>query len=160
MSDGLDAVGGWEALAEAIERDEEAFSEVMAAAVARRDEPGARLLALIEACVAECDWEFWIELWSHALRDERARELRARLEGAFRGQIAQVIGEGVEAGAFDVADVEQATLAIATTIDALAVEATLEDDIVSPNFMFGACALFASRIVGSELRILDRSTDA
>lgn len=160
MSDGLDAVGGWEALAEAIERDEASFNEMMAAAVARRDEPGARLLALIEACVVEYDWEFWIELWSYALRDERARELRARLDGVFRGQIAKVIAEGVAAGEFDVADVETAALAIATTIDALAVEATLGDDTVLPNFMFGACALLASRVVGTELRINDRSVDA
>ena len=151
----------FELFAAVIERKETVFDEVVAAAVARGKDPAARLLAMIEACVVHYDgWGAWIELWSLALRDDRARELRARLDDKFRAQIAKLIDDGRAGGAFDVDDADQATLAIGTTIDALAVEATLGDDTVLPNFMFGACALLAGRVVGAELRIQDRSVDA
>lgn len=159
MPKGLESAGGWESFARAVEEDETAFTEMVAAAVARRTEPGERLLALIEVCVVDYDWSLWIELWSRSLREQPARALRERLDASFRGQIAELISDGVAAGEFDVGDVERTTLALATTIDSLAVEATLGDATVSPNFMFGACALLAGQLVGKKLQIAERSVD-
>jgi hypothetical protein len=83
--------------------------------------------------------------------------LRDELDGAFRSQLAEVVEAGRASGEFDAADAELAAVAIATLIDALAVEATLGDDTVSPNYMLGACASVAGRILGTELRLRDRS---
>ena len=51
-------------------------------------------------------------------------------------------------------------LSISTLIDALAVEATLGDDTVSPNFMLGASASVAGRLLGAELKLRERATMA
>lgn len=150
----------WDLFAGVMERDEARFNAIVDAALAEAEAPGTRLLALIEACVVEYDWSYWIELWSLALRDERAKQLREKLDAEFRTQIAELIEEGRAAGEFDVADAESAAIAIATLIDALAVEATLGDDTVSPNFMLGACASVAGRLVGAELKLRGRSENA
>ena len=118
------------------------------------------MLALIEACVVDYDWRYWIELWSQSLRDERARQLREKLEIEFRTRIAGVIEDGREAGEFNVEDADATAVAVGTLIDALAVEATLGDTTVSPNFMLGASATVEGRIVGAELKLRGRSDDA
>ena len=55
------------------------------------------MLALLEACVPDYDWTFWIELWSLALRDERASALRIELDERFRDVIEEIVRDGVEA---------------------------------------------------------------
>ncbi len=154
------APSDWELFTGVVKRDEDRFNGIVSAAVGKADAPEARLLALIETCVVDYDWTFWIELWSVALRDERAKDLREQLDAAFRAQIAELVEEGRAAGEFDGAEPGCSAVAIATLIDALAVEATLGDDTVSPNFMFGASASFASRLVGAELKLRGRSEDA
>jgi AcrR family transcriptional regulator len=150
----------WELFAGVMERDEARFNTVVDEALAETKGPGAQLLALIEACVVQYDWRFWIELWSQSLRDERARQLRDKLEIEFRTRIAGVIEDGRKAGEFSVDDADATAVAIGTLIDALAVEATLGDTTVSPNFMLGACATAAGSIVGTELKLRGRSDDA
>ena len=157
--DGAEIPSEWELFVGVVERDEHRFFDLLGSAIAAGTTPGERLLAVIEACVVDYDWGEWIELWSLALRDERARELRERLDTAFRARIKDLIEEGRSAGAFQVADSAQAALTIAAAIDALAVEATLGDDTVSPNLMFGAIAMIASRLVGAELRIRELPSD-
>lgn len=159
LNDGAEVPSEWELFVGVLERDEVRFFALVDAAVAVGKTPGERLMALIEACVIDYDWGEWIELWSLALRDERARALRERLDAAFRARIKELIDEGQAAGAFDVADSAQVALTIATAIDALAVEATLGDATVSPNFMFGAVVMVAGRLVGAELRIPERRSD-
>ena len=160
LDPGADLPSEWDLFVGIVERDEVRFREQVESALATGATPGERLLTLIEACVIDHDWSEWIELWSLALRDERARELRERLDRAFRAQIKEVIDDGQAAGEFEVADPERVALTIATTIDAFAVEATLGDDTVSPNFMFGATAMIASRLVGADLKIPERRFDA
>ena len=63
-----------------------------------------KLLSLIEMCVIDYDWSYWIELWSLALRDERARDLREELDRGFRSRLESLIGGGRESGEFDVPD--------------------------------------------------------
>jgi len=152
-----DPPGQWDLFDAVVRGDEDRFNALVASALAASETHGERLLAVIETCVLDYDWTYWIELWSLALRDDRARALRAELDGAFRSQLAQVVEAGRASGEFDAADAELAAVAIATLIDALAVEATLGDDTVSPNYMLGACASVAGRILGTELRLRDRS---
>lgn len=160
---GIDASDGlpteWELFAAVLRRDEDRFNAMVDAALAEAGSASQRLLSLIEVCVIDHDWSFWIELWSLALRDERARDLRRPLDDAFRERIAAVIADGRASQEFDVADPSSAADAIATLIDALAVEATLGDDTVSPNFMLGACASVAGQLVGVKLTLPSRTDD-
>jgi AcrR family transcriptional regulator len=149
------------ALFEAVIRGDEAqFNGIVDSAVAATPVPAEQMLALIETCVNDFDWSYWIELWSLALRDQRARDLREELDRGFRVRLENLIAAGRESGDFDVPDPATTAAAIATLIDSLAVDATLRDDTVSPNYMFGASASVAGRLLGAELKIRNRLEDA
>jgi AcrR family transcriptional regulator len=150
----------WDLFEAVIRADEDQFNAIVDKAVAATPVPAERMLALIEACVNDFDWSYWIELWSLALRDERARELRNDLDGGFRMRLEKLIADGRDSGDFDVPDPGLTATAIATLIDSLAVDATLRDDTVSPNYMFGASASVAGRLLGAELKIRNRLDDA
>jgi hypothetical protein len=150
----------WALFAAVIRTDETQFNAIVDNAVAATPVPGEQVLALIEACVTDFDWSYWIELWSLALRDERARDLREELDRGFRMRLEKLIAVGRESGDFDVPDPATTAAAIATLIDSLAVDATLHDDTVSPNYMFGASASVAGRLLGAELKIRNRQDDA
>jgi AcrR family transcriptional regulator len=143
----------WELFAAVMRRDEDRFNARVDAAVAEGADAGAQLMGLIEACVIDHDWTFWIELWSLALRDESAKKLRAQLEGDFRDRVEALIEDGRTSGAFDVEDSLAIAIAISTLIDALAVGTTLGDDTVSPNFMMRAMASVSGRLLGAELKL-------
>jgi AcrR family transcriptional regulator len=160
--EGLVPAGGlseWELFAALMREDESRFNQMVASLLAREDSAAGRLTAVIEACVVEYDWTMWIELWSLALRDERARTLRRELDRDFRNTIGELIADGVRAGEFEVEDRDAATMAIATLIDSLAVQATLRDTTVSPNYMFRACASVAGQLLGAELTLRGRDGD-
>ena len=147
----------WELFTAVVLRDEERFNAKVDQAVAKAPDPSAQLVAVIETCVIEHDWTLWIELWSLARREDAAGQLRRRLDQVFRERIARLVEAGLEAGVFEVADAQATGTAIATLIDALAVEATLGDDTVSPNFMLGATTDAAGRLVGAKLKLPEPS---
>jgi AcrR family transcriptional regulator len=149
----------WDLFAAVMLRDEARFNARVDAAIEAASDPGGQLLGLIEACVIDHDWTFWIELWSIALREQAARDLREQLESAFRARVEGLIEEGRKSGEFEVEDPRAVAIAISTLIDALAVGTTLGDDTVSPNFMLDASASVSGRLVGAELK-LRRSDDA
>jgi AcrR family transcriptional regulator len=149
----------WELFSAVVLRDEDRFNARVEAAVEAAGDAGAQLVAVIESCVVDHDWTLWIELWSLARREDAAAQLRRRLDSDFRERIARLVAAGIEAGAFEVEDAKATATAIATLIDALAVEATLGDDTVSPRFMLSATTAAAGRLVGAELRLPDRNGD-
>jgi len=149
----------WELFAAVIRQDEDSFNGIVDKAVGATSVPSEQMLAVIEACVGDFDWTYWIELWSLALRDERARGLREQLDAAFRKRIRKLIEDGCATGDFDVPDPDSTAVAIATLIDSLAVDATLGDDTVSPNYMFGASASVAGKLLGAELKLRSSSDD-
>ena len=141
----------WHAFCLVMRRDEQRFESMVVDTSA--ETAGGRILALLEACVPDFDWTFWIELWSRALRDERARELRAELDDRFRDLIEQMVKEGVDAGEFSVADTRGTALTIATLIDAMAVQATLGDTTIRPNYMLDACVTVSGILLGASLTL-------
>ncbi|MDQ2676847.1 MAG: TetR family transcriptional regulator, partial [Actinomycetota bacterium] len=141
----------WQVFSLVIRRDERRFEETILEELP--ESPGQKVLAVLEACVPEYDWTYWIELWSLALRDERARELRAELDGRFRDLIEGMVREGVEAGEFSVSDTRAAAITIATLIDALAMQATLGDTTVRPNYMLDACVTVCGTLLGASLEL-------
>ena len=159
---GADVVGAefeseWDVFSAVIRRDERRFEAVF-------EDPnglsaGERMVALFEAIVPDFDWSLWIELWSLALRDERASALRIALDQRFRKLIESIIWDGVESGEFEVADSARDALTIATLIDAMATHATLGDTTVLPNYMLDALATVAGELLGTQLplrRLEDR----
>ena len=111
------------------------------------------MLALLEACVPDYDWTFWIELWSLALRDERASALRHELDERFRNVIEEIVRDGVESGEFSVPDTRRAAITISTLIDAMALQATLGDTTIRPNYMLDACVTVCGTLLGAPLKL-------
>ncbi len=139
----------WAVFDAVIRRDDRRFERVVAR------EPGSSageaVIGLLGACVADYDWTYWIELWSFSLRDERARELRVELDERFRRLIEEMVCDGVESGEFSVPDARIAAVTIATLIDSMAVQATLGDSTVRPNYMLDACATVTGSLLGATL---------
>ena len=153
---GLDVVQAefeteWDAFCHVMRRDEERFEDVILASSA--ESPSQRILALLEACVPDFDWTFWIELWSLAVRDERASKLRSELDERFRDLIEEMIRDGVEAGEFTVPDTRIAAITIATLIDSMAHQVTLGDTTIRPNYMLDACVTVAGALLGAPLKL-------
>jgi AcrR family transcriptional regulator len=140
-----------ELLGEALTFAEDAFYERFSERLAALADPRARLLALIDASASGEDWVLWVELWTRALRDERLREARQRLDDRWRAQIATIIADGVEAGVFADTDPENVALELAALIDGLAVQVTLGDRLVSAALMRAVCLDMAGRLLGAEL---------
>lgn len=155
---GLDVVreefeSEWDVFCHVIRRDERQFESVVEAATTRPGSASEDILSLLEACVPDFDWTYWIELWSLALRDERARDLRTELDERFRGMIEEKIKRGVDAGEFSVSDTRAAAVTIATLIDAMAVQATLGDTTIRPNYMLDACVTVSGTLLGAPLKL-------
>jgi AcrR family transcriptional regulator len=141
----------WEAFCHVIRRDESRFEDLVEEAAP--ESPSERILTLFEACVPDFDWTFWIELWSLALRDERARSLRTELDERFRELVEGMITDGVEAGDFSVDDTRATAITIATLIDAMALQATLGDTTIRPNYMLDACVSVSGVLLGASLKL-------
>jgi AcrR family transcriptional regulator len=153
---GLDAVEAefdstWEAFCYVIRRDEKRYETV--ALRPGQGSPGERILALLEACVPDYDWTYWIELWSLAVRDERAVELQMELDERFRDVIEEIVRDGVEAGEFSVPDTRRAAITISALIDAMALQATLRDTTIRPNYMLDACVSVCGTLLGAPLKL-------
>lgn len=153
---GLDTVKAefeseWQAFCAVMRRDEEQFEGV--AFRPGNGEPSERMLALLEACVPDYDWTFWIELWSLALRDERASALRHELDERFRNVIEEIVRDGVESGEFSVPDTRRAAITISTLIDAMALQVTLGDTTIRPNYMLDACVTVCGTLLGAPLKV-------
>jgi AcrR family transcriptional regulator len=141
----------WDAFCFVMRRDEERFENVILEALP--ESPSERILALLEACVPDYDWTFWIELWSLALRDDRANELRSQLDDRFRDLIEQIVRDGVEAGEFSVADTRATAITISSLIDAMALQATLGDTTIRPNYLLDAGVTVCATLLGAPLKL-------
>ena len=142
----------WDAFCHVIRRDEERYDESVALRPSQTS-PSERILALLEACVPDYDWTFWIELWSLALRDERAVALQIELDERFRNVIEEVLRDGVETGEFTVADPRRAAITISALLDAMALQATLGDTTIRPNYMLDACVTVCGILLGAPLKL-------
>jgi AcrR family transcriptional regulator len=141
----------WDAFCFVMRRDEERFERVILEALP--ESPSERVLALLEACVPHYDWTFWIELWSLALRDDRANELRAQLDERFRNLIEQIVRDGVEAAEFSVSDTRATAITISSLIDAMALQATLGDTTIRPNYLLDAGVTVCAALLGAPLKL-------
>lgn len=113
--------------------------------------PEERLRAIVEGCVTQYDWTLWIDLWSLALREEWAAELRLELDEAFRSELVRLIRAGQASGAFAAADARRAAVLISCLLDGFATQATLGDSRISPHYMHRAGLWFVDRLLAASL---------
>jgi len=144
-----------ELLAEALTFAEESFYEQLAVRLEGLEDPRDRLVELIDASVTGDDWVLWMDLWTRALRDDHLAAARQRLDDRWRSQIAAIIREGVESGAFRAADPDRAALELASLIDGLAVQVALGDRVVTGAVMRATCLEVAERLLGVELVVAE-----
>jgi AcrR family transcriptional regulator len=141
----------WEAFCLVMRRDEDRFGRSVSETLP--EGAAGKIMAVLEACVPDYDWTFWIELWSLALRDERALKLRSELEDSFREGLEAIVREGIEEGEFNVAEPRAVAITISTLIDALAMQATLGDTTVRPNYMLDASVTVCGCLLGTKLSL-------
>jgi AcrR family transcriptional regulator len=138
--------------AEALTYEEERFSADVAERLRRLPDASSRLRVLIEESAAGSDWKLWMELWTHALRDGGARRARRELDVRWRATFAEIIREGQESGQFGEADSEEVAATLASLIDGLAVQATLEDPEMPVDRMCEVALATADTLLGCRLR--------
>lgn len=140
-----------ELLAAALTHAENTFYERLELRLAELENPGDRLVALIDSAVGGEDWVLWMELWTRSLRDPELAMARQGLDNRWRTEITQILLAGVASGDFEVVDTERVTLELAALIDGLAVQTALGDSAVSPAIMRAICIDVAERVLGVRL---------
>lgn len=138
-------------LTDALIDDEGRFYRAMTERLTALERPRDRLRLLIEACAVEYDCKLWMELWGRALRDPDAAAARQRLDDRWRGQIAEVIRAGQDAGEFAEVDPDDVAATLASMLDGLAVQVTLADPGISAERMRDLALRSAELLLGCEL---------
>lgn len=144
-------------LGEALRHSYARAGEARTALRANAGASSARLLAaMIEHCLPlpgtlEREWVLWVELWLRAVRhpglQDVAHELYARLHEWFAG----AIGEGVERGEFEVADVDAATDVLLGAIDGIGVRVLAGDPALPLERARALLLALASRELGASV---------
>ncbi|CAN5543331.1 hypothetical protein BH10ACT11_BH10ACT11_00870 [soil metagenome] len=114
---------------------QERFLEEMQTYSGEAPSHAARLRKLFDISVADYDATLWIELWKLGLREPVALECRQRVNDRYCELITRMIRAGQSAGEFGDAPAAQIATALAALIVGLAVQATLRDPLVTPEYM-------------------------
>ena len=81
-------------------------------ALAGIEDPAAKLLRLIDACVDDNNWTMWLEIWARARHDDRLRRARQQLDDDWRGaDLRASSATGSRHGTFAPANADEAALA-------------------------------------------------
>ena len=149
-----------ELINEALGFSEDRFYDSVTVRLSELGTPGERLRLLFEASVADPDWTLWMELWTRALRDDKAQDTRRRLDDRWRQEIAGHVREGQASGEFDsTRDPGEVALLLASLLDGLALQATLGDPEVGPDRLHKLTIEAVERFLGAELPELDDEID-
>ncbi len=138
-------------LAEALTFDEDRFDAALGGRLATLTSPAAKLVALLEACAHDYDWQLWVEVWARSLQDAGTARTRQELDDRWRELLAHLVREGKAAGEFGDCDPEQAALALAALIDGLSLQMTLRDPAFTPARVFEIGIASAERLLGARL---------
>jgi AcrR family transcriptional regulator len=138
-------------LAEALTFDEDRFDAALDGRLAALTSPAAKLVALIEACAHDYDWQLWVEVWARSLQDPGTASARQELDDRWRELLADLVREGKAAGEFGDCDPEEAALALAALIDGLALQMTLRDPAFTAARVLEICIASAERLLEARL---------
>ena len=116
-------------LVRAIESSEDRLLDDLAAALGRVRDPWRRLERLLELSASDGagdpGWVLWLQVWQEATREDSARDAQHRLDGRWRGILADVLRYGAERGVFDVEDPDATALVLSSAVDGLSIQVTL-----------------------------------
>jgi AcrR family transcriptional regulator len=140
-------------LEEAVEYADRSFYERLAEGQGRFEDPGDRLVHLIEETSLGPgglnDYTLWMEIWVRARRDSAVRRSYFRLDRRQRALIADIVRNGQETGAFTTdTDPDDFALMLSGLMDGLGVQVTLGQPDVTPNRMVDRCLALASAELG------------
>jgi AcrR family transcriptional regulator len=93
-------------------------------------------------------WGLWFDLWAQAFRHPEVKKDRVELDETWRGVIARVVRDGVEAGEIAPLDVEQFSIAFAALLDGLSIQTALHDPVVSSDVAYQVAMRFAASSLG------------
>ena len=80
-------------------------------------------------------WVLWPATWEMARLDPSLASARARLDEAWRTQIATIVDDGIASGEFTSVDARDFALQLTAMLDGLAIEAMLGDPTVDADRM-------------------------
>ncbi len=92
-------------------------------------------------------WVLWPATWEMARLDPALAAARARLDEAWRAQIASIVEDGVASGEFQSVDSKDFSLQLAAMLDGLAIEAMLGDPTVDATRMSELARSFARSVL-------------
>jgi AcrR family transcriptional regulator len=93
-------------------------------------------------------WGLWFDLWAQAFRHPEVKKDRVELDQSWRGMIARVVREGVDAGEIEALDVEEFAIAFAALLDGLSIQTALDDPVVSSDVAYQVAMRFAATSLG------------
>lgn len=142
-------------LAEAMIRLDELFYQRVRDRMEAASTAEDKLVTLIEeSCPSAGDegglpdaWALWPATWEMSRHDTQLAEARARLDEAWRAEIATIVEEGVATGEFGEIDSTDFALQLAAMLDGLAMEAMLGDPAVDPERMSDLARSFSRRML-------------
>ena len=145
-----------ELLGEALGFAEQSFYDGLNERLAQLQSPCERLRLLIEASAEAYDWTLWMELWTLALRDRKTADTRLQLDRRWRRELEREVRAGQAAGDFAAdGDPDRIVAIIASLLDGLAVQATLQDPDFSPSRIVELTVEIAERLLETRLPELD-----
>lgn len=118
-------------------------------------DPGARLRALVRACleVAVRRPEFWVvfvEFWGEMAHDRRLREVNAEVYDRTRALIARLIADGVRTGRFRAVDPRRAAAVVLGLVDGVSLQLTFDPEVFSLAEAARFCDDALGRYLGGE----------
>jgi AcrR family transcriptional regulator len=130
-------------LTEALIFQDQVFHEAVKGELDRAGSAAARLAILIEASCPRAShvtgdpdgWLLWPAAWEMSRHDPTLAAARARLDEAWRAQIAAIVQDGIAAGEFEPVEVNDFAIQLAALLDGLAIEVMLGDPTVDADRM-------------------------
>jgi AcrR family transcriptional regulator len=131
-------------------------SEKMTSAESAED----RLVVLIDASCPNPDkanrnvdsWQIWPATWEMARHDPALASARARLDEAWRSQIAAIVEEGISTGEFNDTNAADFAIQLTAMLDGMAVEVILGDPTIDAARMSGLARQFARGVLKSSIQ--------
>lgn len=146
-------------LTEALVYQDQVFHETVKGSLERAGSAAARLGILIEASCpkpprpnGEPDgWLLWPAAWELSRHDPTLAAARARLDEAWRAQIASIVEDGIAAGEFADVDASDFSIQLAALLDGLAIEVMLGDPTVDADRMRRLADDFVARTLRTQV---------
>jgi AcrR family transcriptional regulator len=93
------------------------------------------------------EWRLWLTFWGEVTRNERLRAVSEKQYRRWTRFLARIIAEGCASGEFAVVDPQTTATQIAALIDGLAIQATLQNPILTPAQMRQICLSALQRLL-------------